>query len=153
MTACPYCSGSSAPLLSARDINRRVSNALFHLRRCDLCGLDFLSDPPDDLGSYYTSDYHYIPNDRAELERHLPAQRFKIDLLRRFCSGGKLLEIGPSIGQFCALAQEAGFAVHAIEMDQSCVAFLREKLGVLTYHSADPASVLQESSELYDAIC
>lgn len=116
ITKCPYCAGTTQALLSAPDVNRRVSDTIFHLRHCQDCGLDFLTDPPADLGPYYTSDYHCIPKDRAELAQHLPMQRFKIDLLKRFCTGGKLLEIGPSIGQFCALAQEVGFAVHAIEM-------------------------------------
>lgn len=151
--ACPYCSGETRELLAAPDINRRVNDTIFHLRHCQGCGLNFLADVPSDLGPYYTSDYHYIPKDRAELEQHLPMQRFKIDLLRRFCSAGKLLEIGPSIGQFCALAQESGFAVHAIEMDAACVSFLRDKLGVTTFQSDDPTSVLQELPVRFDAIC
>jgi SAM-dependent methyltransferase len=153
ITKCPYCAGTTKALLSAPDVNRRVSDTIFHLRHCQDCGLNFLADPPADLGPYYTSDYHYIPKDRAELAQHLPMQRFKIDLLKRFCAGGKLLEIGPSIGQFCALAQEAGFAVHAIEMDAACVSFLREELGVNTFQSADPAAVLRGLSERFDAIC
>ncbi|MCA3366111.1 MAG: class I SAM-dependent methyltransferase [Roseomonas sp.] len=153
ITTCPYCSGKTREILSAPDVNRRVSDKIFHLRQCLGCGLNFLADPPADLGDYYTTDYHYIPKDRAELERHLPLQRFKIDLLRRFCSGGELLEIGPSIGQFCALAQEAGFSVHAIEMDAACVSFLRDELGIITYQSDDPQKVLRDLQHRFDAIC
>jgi 2-polyprenyl-3-methyl-5-hydroxy-6-metoxy-1,4-benzoquinol methylase len=151
--ACPYCGGPSTDYLAAPDINRKVSQTVFHLRKCGGCGLIFLADPPDDLGPYYTSDYHYIPQNRAALEPHLPPQRFKIDLLSRYCQSGRLLEIGPSIGQFCALAQRAGFAVSAIEMDPACVRFLRDEVGVVTTQSADPAEVLHAQPETYDAIC
>lgn len=153
MQACPYCSGETRDLLSAPDINRRVSDTVFHLRHCQQCGLNFLADPPADLSPYYTSDYHHVPKDRAELEKYLPMQRFRIDLLRQFCSAGNLLEIGPSIGQFCASAQDTGFTVHAIEMDAACVSFLREKLGITAYHSDDPTAVLHKLSVRFDAIC
>ncbi len=151
--ACPYCGGASSAHLAAPDINRQVSETVFHLRHCDSCGLFFLADPPADLGPYYTSDYHFIPKDRAALEPHLPPQNFKIELLSRFRQGGRLLEIGPSIGQFCALAQRAGFAVSAIEMDPDCVRFLSTQLGVTTTQSATPAAVLREQTTTYDAIC
>lgn len=153
MTVCPYCSGGTKELLSAPDVNRQVTDTVFHLRHCQACGLSFLADPPADLGLYYTTDYHYIPKDRAELEQHLPMQRFKIELLKRFCDRGTLLEIGPSIGQFCVLAQDAGFLVHAIEMDAACVSFLRDKLGVTTYQSDNPTSVLRDLAIRFDVIC
>jgi 2-polyprenyl-3-methyl-5-hydroxy-6-metoxy-1,4-benzoquinol methylase len=153
ITNCPYCGAESEVHVSAPDVNRRTTNTIFHLRHCRGCGLNFLADPPSDLGPYYTSDYHYVPKDRSELEQHLSSQRFKIDLLRRFCTGGVLLEIGPSIGQFCALAQDAGFAVQAIEMDAACVSFLRDKLGILTHHSNDPGGVLRSLGRRFDAIC
>jgi hypothetical protein len=46
----------------------------------------------------------------------------------QFRNGGRLLEIGPSKGAFCLLAKRAGFEVRAIEIDASCVAFLRDQM-------------------------
>lgn len=150
---CPYCSGETSELIAAPDVNRRVSDTVFHLRHCQKCGLNFLADPPADLSAYYTSDYHHVPKDRAELEQYLPMQRFRIELLRQFCSSGKLMEIGPSMGQFCASAKDAGFTVHAIEMDAACVSFLREKLDITAYWSDDPTAVLRELTVRFDAFC
>jgi|LakMenEpi03Aug12_release.lakeMendotaPanAssembly.Ray.scaffolds.fasta_scaffold448159_2 2-polyprenyl-3-methyl-5-hydroxy-6-metoxy-1,4-benzoquinol methylase len=150
---CPYCGGAAKAFLAAKDINRRVSKKIFHLRLCQRCGLNFLSDAPPDLGPYYTSNYHDVPKDRTALEERLPLQRYRINLLSRFCSEGKVLEVGPSIGEFCAAAQQAGFEVHAIEMDADCVSFLREKLGVTTHLSADPSAVLRQLPNRFDAIC
>jgi SAM-dependent methyltransferase len=152
-TACPYCGGSSLAHISAPDINRRATDRVFHLRRCTACGLMFVFDPPEDLGPYYATEYHYIPTDAAELEHHLPAEQFKIDIVQRFKSSGSLLEIGPSSGAFCRLAQKAGFDVSAIEMDADCVQFLNEKLGVRAITSGDPAGVLAGEHYSYDAIC
>jgi len=151
--SCPYCAAATGAYLAAQDLNRRVSKVVFHLRRCTGCGLLFVADPPDDLGRYYASDYHHVPQDRAAILPHLPTQHFKIEIVQRFRQGGSLLEIGPSIGMFCALAQDTGFSVRAIEMDADCVRFLEGQLGVTTTQSADPAAVLRDDDRRYDAIC
>ncbi|MEI6559134.1 MAG: class I SAM-dependent methyltransferase [Rhodospirillaceae bacterium] len=150
---CPYCGGPSVLHVAAADINRRVSERVYHLQRCQACALMFVRDPPPDLGPYYTGDYHVRPASAEELAPHLEGQRFKIEIVRRFKAGGRLLEIGPSIGIFCRLAQQAGFAVSAIEMDPDCVRFLTETLGVRAIQSADAAAILAEAPETYDAIC
>lgn len=151
--ACPYCQAPSSWQFSAPDYNRKASRVVFHVNRCEACGLLFVTNPPEDLGKYYTSDYHYIPDTAEELEAHLPMQQFKVDILRRFKAGGTLLEIGPGIGSFCRLAQRAGFQVSAIEMDVNCAGFLRDKLGVRTINSDDPAGALAQDPTCYDAIC
>lgn len=152
-TRCPYCNEGAHLKLRGQDINRRVSEKEFELYLCDGCGLLFIANPPDDLALYYPVEYHDVPRNVDDLDRRLKRQRFKIDILTRFVDGGKLLEIGPSYGVFCRLAQVAGFEVSAIEMDERCVSFLKEHLGVRAVTSADPASVLAASDELYDAIC
>lgn len=152
--ACPYCSAESVPHIAAPDLNRRVSDEVFEVRRCTGCGLFFVANPPPDLGRYYTGDYHGLPPDRASLLAVARAhEQYRIDTLTAFVTGGTLLEIGPSSGVFCVLAQEAGFAVHAIEMDEDCTRFLNETIGVQAVHSADPAAVLAADPRRYDAIC
>ena len=142
------------PHISARDRNRRVSAVVFNLRKCTDCGLFFVENPPEDLGRYYTDDYHGLPPDRASLLAVARAhEQFRIDILTRFVADGTLLEIGPSSGVFCVLAQEAGFKVHAIEMDITCTRFLNETIGVQAVQSADPAAVLASDPQCYDAIC
>jgi 2-polyprenyl-3-methyl-5-hydroxy-6-metoxy-1,4-benzoquinol methylase len=151
--ACPSCGGVTTRLLVGRDWNRRVSDAEFELRRCEACGFIALADPPADLAPYYTSDYHFRPTRADELDPHLAGQRFKIELLRTYVPGGALMEIGPSIGMFCRLAQQAGFEVSAIEMDAECARFLSEALGVRAIRSNAPAEALRAEGRRYDAIC
>jgi 2-polyprenyl-3-methyl-5-hydroxy-6-metoxy-1,4-benzoquinol methylase len=152
-TSCPYCRGAARLHVTGRDVNRRVSNETFHLYRCERCGLRFILDPPSDLRRYYPRDYHVTPASAAALDPHLPAQRFKIDLVTRFATTGSLLEIGASNGVFCRLAQQAGFDVSAIEMDEDCVGFLHGKLGVRVVASPDPAAALAGEASSFDAIC
>lgn len=151
--SCPYCRGAARWQMTGRDFNRRISSEEFHLYRCSGCGLMFINDPPADLGRYYPKDYHFTPDSADALDAHLPAQRFKIELVTRFIGKGALLEIGASNGAFCRLAQQAGFDVSAIEMDEDCVKFLRSKLGVRVLASADPAAALAGEELSFDAIC
>jgi 2-polyprenyl-3-methyl-5-hydroxy-6-metoxy-1,4-benzoquinol methylase len=153
MQSCPYCGGAAIRHIDAPDYNRKTSTAVFRLDRCTVCDLRFVTNPPDDLAPYYTTDYHFVPDSVAALDPHLEAQRFKLDFLQRFKPAGSMLEIGPSTGMFCRLAQLAGYDVSAIEMDADCTRFLIGELGVRAVNSADPAGVLNSESRRYDAIC
>jgi SAM-dependent methyltransferase len=150
---CPFCGAATRRHLAAPDRNRRVDATVFELRRCTGCDLFFIANPPADLGRYYPAEYHFVPKVAADLDPHLFHQRFKIDLLRRFAAGGSLLEIGPGVGLFCRLAQEAGFTVSAIEIDPGCVGFLRDALGVATVESGEPDRVLEADARRHDVIC
>jgi SAM-dependent methyltransferase len=150
---CPYCGGATRPHVSARDINRRISDIRYFLRRCTRCGLFFVANQPDDIGKYYHDPTSIVPVNRHALDGVLADHRHKIEILTRYCKGGELLEIGPSIGVFCVLAQQAGFQVSAIEASVACTRFLSEELGVRSVESTDPAAVMAHEDRSYDAIC
>ena len=152
-TDCPYCGGATRPHVSARDINRRISGIHYLLRRCTRCGLFFVANPPDDIGKYYHDPTSIVPANRHALDEVLADHRHKIEILTRYCKGGELLEIGPSIGAFCVLAQQAAFRVSAIEASPACTRFLSEELGVRSIESTDPAAVMADEDRSYDAIC
>jgi 2-polyprenyl-3-methyl-5-hydroxy-6-metoxy-1,4-benzoquinol methylase len=151
--ACPFCGGAARPHIAAPDRNRRVDRTVFHVRRCTACGLFFVADPPADIARYYPAEYHFVPRRAEDLDPHLAMQRFKIDLLTAYVSRGRLLEIGSGTGMFARLAQQAGFAVSAIEVDAACAGFLRDALGIPTVESAEPDRVLEGEVATYDAIC
>lgn len=135
-----------ASFLRTRDYNRAASEASFSYERCTRCGLISLANVPADLAIYYAAGYHDIPSSTADLERGAEHDRYKIEMVRRFATGGRLLEIGPGWGAFCLLAQRAGFDVEAIEMDERCCEFLRDKLGVRAIHAEDAAAALEMAS-------
>ena len=149
---CPYCKAQTSLLFKGKDYNRKVSSQVFLLRKCKKCDLRFISNPPKNLDKYYTTDYHYIPKNYQELEAHLPAQQFKINELKKFKTKGNLLEIGPSIGQFCALAKP-DFNVTAIEMDAKCVDFLNNHVQIEAIQSSTPEDQIKKLNKKFDAIC
>jgi SAM-dependent methyltransferase len=132
------------------DLNRRVSEEQFPYFDCDACGVIFLDPLPADLGRYYPSDYYMFPKSRERAGELAAFERYKIDLVTRHLSRGKLIEIGPATGGFCFLAKEAGFHVRAIEMDARCSQFLREVIGVEVQNSNEEVAALnrEESADV-----
>jgi SAM-dependent methyltransferase len=124
------------------DRNRRVSQKRFCYYRCGSCGTLALVPAPADLDRYYPVEYYAFPSDRRELLVAAEGERYKLEIVSRFAPLGRLVEIGPSVGGFAALAQEAGYDTSAIEMDSACCRFLRETVGIVVYETAAPASAL-----------
>lgn len=153
--ACPQCRAPAEPYLRAQDLNQRISEQEFEYHRCSACGLIFLSPIPPDLARYYSLDYppHRIPANREELARAAEAFKWRVDLVRSYSSGGRMLEIGPSYGGFAYLSAQAGFEVDAIEMDRRCCDFINSQLpGVRAINTDNVVEALAGLERRYDVI-
>jgi len=148
---CPYCHTESPLYFQSRDYNRNITQEIFDHYRCPQCGLIFIAPIPSNLGAYYPDIYHPIPETPASLKAASELERYKIEIIERYISNGRLLEIGPSYGSFTYLAKKAGFEVEAIEMNARCCQFLNEVVGVRAINSNDPVDALQHL-EPYDVI-
>jgi len=137
------CGAAAARLFEVGDRNRSISAETFAYARCRACALIFLTDPPDDLAPYYPDSYYELAG-AAELERHAPAERHKVDLLLAHTSPGRLTEIGPGQGVFAFAAKRAGFEVTGIEMDERACRHLASVAGVACVHSDAPHHALSE---------
>ncbi len=151
MASCPYCSVESGLYFSSRDYNRKISSEPFRHYRCPSCDLIFISPVPQDLGKYYPEVYYPVPDSPERLAAISGPERYKIELIRQYMTGGRLLEIGPAYGSFTWLAKEAGFQVEAIEMDARCCRFLTDVVGIRAVNSSDTVAAL-ETLEPFDVI-
>ena len=148
---CTSCGHSAPALFRVGDLNRRLSAKTFPYFRCPKCRLVFQSPLPDDLGMYYPQEYYGKTQTIADLEPTLGPERYKLTLVQRFLRSGRLLEVGPSRGEFAYLAKESGFDVSAIERDTECCRFLSEVVGIQAINDTDPAAALARQ-EPYDMI-
>lgn len=148
---CPQCRQVSAWFFKTRDYNRRLSDEAFDYYRCAACGLIFLSPIPNNLGDYYPDSYHSIPPSLEQLSKIAGGEKFKLEIVQRFISKGRLLEIGPSYGNFAYLAKQAGFDVEAIEMDARCCKFLTDVVGIKVINNSDICEAIRQA-ETYDII-
>lgn len=148
---CHACGDMALPHFRTTDRNRRLSSEAFQYYRCAACGLIFLWPIPANLDEHYPVDYYSIPSSLAQLEREAAVERYKIDIVKRFVSCGRLLDIGPATGGFAYWAKDAGFEVDTIEMDARCCQFLTDVVGVGATNSADVRESLM-TADPYDVI-
>lgn len=138
----PGCVPDEFTWLATTDRNRRLSSTAFRYLKCRRCDLVRLDNVPDDLGRYYPAEYYELPT-ATRLASIAVSDPFKIDLVRRFARGGRLMEVGPAQGIFAYQAKRAGFEVDVIEMDARCCDHLREVVGVNVIRSDAPQEVLR----------
>ena len=148
---CPYCQTESKFYFCSKDYNRRITQEMFDYYRCLQCKLIFIAPIPDELSHYYPDEYHSIPKSAEDLDASSKPEKYKIEIVQRYCEKGRLLEIGPSYGNFTYFAKKVGFEVDAIEMNAHCCQFLTEVVGVNAIYSNNPIKVLQHK-EPYDVI-
>jgi 2-polyprenyl-3-methyl-5-hydroxy-6-metoxy-1,4-benzoquinol methylase len=129
---CPCCSALAFPFFKAQDYNRRVTDHYFQYFKCPSCAFIFLNQIPDHLASYYSTGYHQKAMSIEEFSEHAETDRYKLEILEKFISHGKLLEIGPSIGKFAYLSKKQGFDTEVMEMSPDCCHFISSVLGIKT---------------------
>jgi SAM-dependent methyltransferase len=144
---CPLCGGGSVFAFAAGDRNHRTTHESFAYYRCRQCSTVFLASPPDDLGLYYTNDYHPFDREGQPRWRHdsglLAAEAWRVGTLQDLVSPGTLIDVGAGAGGFAAAAHSAGFDVTAIEMDRECCEFMEAKLGVRAIATNQPIAALR----------
>jgi 2-polyprenyl-3-methyl-5-hydroxy-6-metoxy-1,4-benzoquinol methylase len=145
--ACQHCGGATKVAFSIVDVNRRVSEERFSYARCTRCDLQFLVDPPHNLARFYPEEYHVLATTVDQLQAWSLSEHYKLDLVTRFRSSGRLIEIGPGSGGFLSAAKAAGFDVSAIEMDARTSENLRGLLAVGVLNTADEARALSDGPE------
>lgn len=141
-TVCPFCGNSSFTEMQARDLNRSTSKEVFKYLICKHCSFVFLSPVPAKMEVYYPHDYHTVPFSLEKFSEEAADENYKLEIVKKFKSHGKLLEIGPSRGSFAFLAKQAGFEVEVIEMDEKCCDFINNALKIPAVKSDDPVFAL-----------
>ncbi|MEW6510655.1 MAG: class I SAM-dependent methyltransferase [Bacteroidota bacterium] len=155
MTACGICGGDGlVPMFQARDENFHTTDELFTIERCPVCGAAQTIPPAavHQVGSYYPQSYYpTVVLDASRYERNIGRfQKEKLDFVRRFRSGGKLLDIGCGAGYFLREVVRAGFDAEGVELSREAAEFGRTQWG-LRIAEGDALSVsLPEAS--YDVI-
>jgi SAM-dependent methyltransferase len=100
---------------------------------------------PRDLGRYYAGDYYQFDHDGEPSWKReqslIESASYRVGLIGRYVGRGHVIEIGAGTGAFASAAQQAGFDVTAIEMDERCCEYLNGR-GIRAICSDDPLAVL-----------
>lgn len=146
---CPGCLGNNT--------NLHVVKNSYPIRRCSNCELLFVHPQPskEELSKLYSASYFSRGNKYvAALDpKHDPNwlnDQSKVKVVKRWCSGGHLLDIGCALGGFLAVAKEHGFEVEGVEVVEYAAEQARTKLRIKVA-SSDIYSA-QLAPESYDVI-
>jgi len=138
---CPICDGiKSGDFLSIKD--HFLSQEIFHIKQCASCGFRFINPRPDadEIGNYYKSE-DYISHDASnkgligriyKIARNFSI-RYKYKLVRRYCPGGTILDIGCGTGEFLAYCKKMGYQCVGIEPSEKARTFAKNQNGISVF--------------------
>jgi 2-polyprenyl-3-methyl-5-hydroxy-6-metoxy-1,4-benzoquinol methylase len=128
----------------------------YELVECTGCGLAYIANQPTaaQLTAIYSAsaDYHAgLQQPGSKLwERMAGIARNHMSFVRSFASGGNLLDVGCSTGQFLALARGKGFGVAGVEFSESSAEFARGHFGLSVEQGSIHAS--QQPAASFDLV-
>jgi SAM-dependent methyltransferase len=152
ITDCPICGSKGAPKYSFNTVSSLDFIPGFSPVRlwmhCSECNHIFAGNYPVDLFkalTEYTPPYYLNINTKL---LHIISD--KVQNIKRFSKGRKLLEVGLGSGEMTALAKEYQFDVTGIELREDYAKNIQKMLGI-TAHVID--FLKYDTAEKYDVIC
>jgi len=158
-TQCPFCSSNHfEKTMIAKDYT--VSNEMFDIYHCNTCTNRFTQNvaTQNEIGRYYQSEnyishsdtnkdfiskiYHFVRNITLKSKRNLI-----IVLTKK--QQGNLLDVGAGTGAFSNAMMQAGWAVTALEPDETARAVAASKYNL---QLQKPAELVNQTPASFDAI-
>lgn len=138
MEECPLCGQKS---ISQKFLceDYLVSHKLFSVYCCDTCRFIFTQNPPppEEIADYYDSSEYVSHSDTKKglinAVYHFVRKtmiRRKAKLVKKFCSGGTLLDIGCGTGYFAGTMKQKGWEVIGIEPSKTAAEMAKQKFGL-----------------------
>lgn len=124
---------SACPICSQQNLRVAIEKDGFRIDQCGTCDFRFTNPPPgeEQLEIFYNSKIKQLENVAFEASKptRLPIFERRLDLIRRYIAGGKLLDIGGGNGVFVdAIAQaNAPFEISIVDLNRDAIAKLRRE--------------------------
>jgi len=152
---CQTCgSQNQEKFLLSKDFNQEKSDESFQYYRCNDCKSIFLQPVPNNLSFYYGESYpaYAVKNINRIEKKNNYHEQAKLEIVKKYASSGKLVEVGPATGRFLAAASRAGYEVLGIEQDAGCVEYIRNILKLNVKCSDKPTDELLQLVACCDVI-
>ncbi len=124
---CPFCGGKEIPFKRFRDRNyyRCGKSSLIYMekfcREKTSYGKDyFFDDYKKQYGRTYLDDFDNIKK----------MSDSRVNIIKKYCSGGLLLDIGCAYGPFLKSAYDAGFECSGMDVSEDAVEYVKNTLGI-----------------------
>jgi 2-polyprenyl-3-methyl-5-hydroxy-6-metoxy-1,4-benzoquinol methylase len=105
----------------------------FVIVRCASCDLVYLQDPPspNDLKRIYSfaAGYHvaFQAIDSRESQVYIGQAEEHLEIVHRYTRGGRILDVGCSVGFFLATAQAHGWDAYGVEVSEDTAEIARQR--------------------------
>ncbi len=118
---CNLCGANDTQLLFKRkDLTYCISEEEFCVVRCRKCALVYVNSRPteEEIHSYYPEEFYDSHTDPERLLREKERQLILKYEYVKDMAPGRLLDIGPSKGEFMYFLREKGWEVHGVEFSK-----------------------------------
>lgn len=124
---------------------------------CPKSGLRFRLPPPkDEIEQFYGAEYHNTMTGATEESSRARAyrreNRDRIAMLQGYCPGGRVLDVGCSVGVFASQLAEAGFEAMGSDISAHGCAEARKRLGAENVFEGDIDAVSEKLEGSLDAV-
>ena len=121
-----------------------LSGRTWNLQRCAGCGLTYVDPRPREqiFGGF-------VPDTKRDLSARGSWQR-RLRLMERFHAPGRLLDVGAGAGAFLQYAQDWGWDVLGLDVQEDFIRGIRERTGLPTYTGELSDAAIQ--SRRFDAV-
>jgi len=91
-----------------------------YLKKCKDCKIVFTYPLPDGLTEAYDEDYYKIWY-KKQFRQRVKLWRKRLNIVKKFCKSGNLLDVGTGDGLFLKLAKTANFNIYGTEISPAAV--------------------------------
>lgn len=140
---CPICGVKEYSVINRcriEKVDADIEESVLSLCRCRKCGLVFVNPQPrllaEKAGELYKEDYFgkgymrfYGDKSGGAVQSNEPFP-FRLDLISKFRSSGRLLDIGCASGEFLVAARDRGFDVSGVDISDYAVSAAKQKYGL-----------------------
>jgi SAM-dependent methyltransferase len=112
------------------------------------CGFRFF-----DLGHWrspYDGTDYYADWQPAPVKFEAPWIKARVDIVRRFRRGGRVVDLGCGIGETAVALSKAGFETSALEESAKVIAYLRDQYPQVAWFNEDAAAFLARNPGAFD---
>lgn len=127
---CPLCGNDAAKKFLRAPDRFHGRKEAYQLLRCGDCCYVWQVEPPapEQMGVHYSGDYHRTIAKAGETAAHIRWRRHR-ELIKRYKSGGAILDIGCSSGAFLGTMKGSAWSLYGIEMEASTAEKARANTG------------------------
>ena len=121
--ACLACGGETRLVGPKKDCN------YVRCRECDSMQMDPVPTV-EELTAIYAEDYSeagHLPDDSVIAKIHARQRQFSLNLIKKYCPEGPVLEVGPGHGLFMNELKQAGIRAVGLEASKQMAASLRDR--------------------------